>query len=1044
MRQIYFVTLCFAFLLSGAAGLIYQVAWTRYLTLIVGGSGKAQVIVLATFMGGLGLGAWLLGRTSDRVRSPLRLFILLEVAITLYAYFFPGIFFLTQRTYFGLLQGQEPGTLLVSIGKVVVSVLLILPPSILMGGTLPVLSRFIIQHLSLVERRVSQLYYVNSAGAVVGSLVAGFWLISRIGLPLTVWVGASLDLIVTIIAIILAATGMERLPPLAGQVDQDDAPANDLSQSASDAPLYPARIVQIALGIITVSGAVSMMYEVSWIRMLAHVLGSSHHSYALMVATFILGITLGSFFISFKKNPDGAFPLLGYLQFAIAAAILITLPFYMELPYWLNQLQGGIQRTRGGFILYQVILLFLCGSIMLLPTIFIGMTLPVASQVAARGVKSLGGDIGGVFGLNTLGTLIGAAITGVVFIPMLGVANTLLLAVTLNVALGIVILVTAPEYKSSALKVGLIGGVVLLHVAGSAFFMYRWNPLVLINSTFRDPTVFPTRESYNEYVTESNLLYYEDGIDSSVSVTDVTEGSFRTLAINGKTEASAGYDENGVWIGDMPTQLLVAHMPLMLHPEPKRVLLVGMGSGITAGAVLGHPGVELDIVELSPQVGEAARFFDKFNHDFLDDPRVTVYYEDARTFLNLTDKKYDVIINEPSNPWMGGAASLFTNEYFLQCKEHLNPDGFILQWIHYYETNDATIINVISTFRATFPYLNIWEFTYGDLAIIGSANAWQPDLDRLTQRMQYPGVQDDLLNLGLEIPEVLLQLQILDVADSGTDIMGWELANSDFLPALEFDAQYGFFISEPAPIVAILDQRSRLPQWSNLWVHHYERPAELPSFTAERWNKAYEAALSRDSFFPAHTRYVLREWQQFRPDDPWVEFNLMMDAGSIGTLGALRRIRDGEYEGIEEEPRFIFTILRLLEDYIAEDYSADEDLIGLAYWSEWARRYVDRYPSEAWRFHRIIGNMEVLQQNYPAAREAFSLALAESEQQGVNYNVLEGVNLLRFLTSTLISEGQWELARIALQDYEPLADFFSTQMLRDRLEREEALATKAE
>jgi predicted membrane-bound spermidine synthase len=1018
-----------AFFFSGAAGLIYQVAWTRYLSLILGGSGAAHIIVLSTFMSGLGLGAWLIGRRADSTRSCLILFVALEFAIALYAVAFPWLFEAVRAAFLSSARGVPTGSTQLMVMKVIVAISLILLPTIMMGGTLPVLSKYLVDRMSTVGKRVAQLYYLNSFGAVVGCLLAGFWMVGQLGLTITMLIGAMFDMLVALVVF------SQRDMPTAEESAAAE-PEPEIAAPQEEAEIYPARIGLYTMIIICISGGVSMIYEVAWIRMLALIVGSSTYSYSLMVAAFIFGITLGSFLLSFKKTDRDYYPLLGNLQFLIGLSLLFSLPIYMQLPYTINQVQAVLQRTPEAFPLYQLMKFSLCFAVMIIPTVFIGMTLPVAGKVATRSLGTLGAQVGGVFGINTLGALFGAAIGGAILMPWLGLKGALLTGVLINVALGWVVVITAPPSPklknrkpvSVLIAANTIGGLLLAN--------WTWNEKVLIISTFRTQEPYRSFEDYWTRVETPEVLSLVDGLDGSIAVIEWPEDKTVSLVINGKPDASVSPDLAKDPV-DMPTQLLLGHIPMVFHPSPQRVAVVGQGSGVTAGAVALYPDVQLETIELSPEVAATAKYFAPGNRAFHEMENVDLIVEDARTHLALADEPYDLIINEPSNPWTVGNASLFTIEYFELCADRLTEDGLVLQWAHFYEMQDEALVMILRTMRQVFPYLSIWRIAHGDLAILGSTKPFEPDFRLMEERLQLPHVMEDLKAIGISDPRVFLNLQVFNVMESGTDFVGRGYLNSEYFPRLEFTAPLGFFLGDPAEVVFVLDQRARPEGKGTLWLPRYTPEMAIPELTTEQWQRAYVESRHRNVKYPDEPLAILTRWKEALPNDPWAPFYEITDNKQLPDAEQARLVRAPIFEPLWQEKEYRRRAFSIQEDYIrANEPMTDERAEHYKEMLAWYQNFVEEPSPDQWRFYYAQGMMLVQLERYREANAALKFAVFYSKQDTENFRQAWLSDIFRLLLICEIQMGNKENAEFLLPKFEKSGGGgAAAAVLRDQVSR---------
>ena len=835
-----------SFFISGVAGLLYQVVWTRYLALFLGHTSYAIIAVLAAFMGGLALGNAWLGAVADRVRRPLLMYAGLELGIGVFALLFPKYFSLMQGAFIGVVRAAGPEGVARLTLQFLFAGATILLPTVLMGATLPVLTRFVTRSLSELRGRVATLYAINSTGAVFGTLWADWWLIPGMGLEPTVQLGAVLSL-----AVGLVAWGVSRA------TGESDDPVPATTAEPVTETFTPAQL-RLALAAIGISGFVAMVYEVAWTRLLALSLGSSTHAYSLMLATFISGIAAGGWWVARWRHPGGTLEAFGKAELALAASLFVSIWFSDLLPWWFVELSELLERTPGAFALYELIQALVCFGVMFLPAACLGTTLPLASRAATAALAVSGRSVGRVFALNTLGTVLGAVVGGLVLLPVLGLARTFALGIAVNALLGMAIL--APRWRHRALVWAVPAAVLAVTWWGAIRLQPRWERAFALG-IWRAGITRPTLADYRAMVDAVDLRFYRDGAGSSVAViADRLSSGVEQLSlrVNGKTDATS--------VGDMSTQVLMAHVPMLVGPGGREALVVGLGSGVTVGSFLRHPSItRVEVVEISPEVVEVAgRFFGLANHSALLDPRVHLVLEDAKTFLQTTPRTYDVIATEPSNPWMAGVAGVFSREYYLNLRSRLNPGGVVAQWFQVYESSDRIVDIVIHTFSSVFPNVGVWHIGPGDVLLIGTLGPMMPDLADLQRRFNEPGVRDELASVGIQSPMTLLGLELIPqgAGASVPEAFPETPIHSDFHPILEYAAQRAFFERGNAEKLFVVGEpqqpRSRmlLSQWRPL---AELGPADFRQF----------ATLFRASSIPEATilRSQVRRWLEVAPDD---------------------------------------------------------------------------------------------------------------------------------------------------------------------------------
>jgi len=781
------------FVVSGIAGLIYQVAWFKYLSLFLGNTTYAQMTVLATFLGGLAFGNYLFGKRADAFKNPVKIYSLLELFIGAYCLLYPtlnsilGKIFLSTASKFDLISNP---VLFTGLRFFVAGFLLFLPATA-MGGTLPVLSSFFVDRIQNTRKEIASLYFLNSFGAFVGVVFAGFVLIKEFGLELTVYSTATLNIIAGVIALLMSRKAINL-------VKSDFLHAEDFDKS--ELPDVNKQTALLVIAVAGISGMAALLYEMVWVRLLINFFGSSTYAFSIMLMAFIGGITVGSFFVSQKAfRKFNYIKLLAFLQSAIAFSTMFVLLFYERLPYYLWKASTLFSRSVESFELFLVIEFLFCFGLMLLPTLFMGMALPVASEIISASTNRVGFSVGKVFSINTLGTVAGVIITGLVFIPIFGIKITFEIGIGLNLFAAF-LLVVGSKYFLTKEKL------LFYFVCISAFTAYlvlfpSWNEKIMLSGVFRSFNDHPPKsfEEFSKEFSEEKIIFYKEGMNATVAVTQsLRNPSNKRLIINGKPDASTYFD--------MPTQVLLGEIPMMLHNNPKNIFVVGFGSGTTIGSVLAHPVKKIDCAEISKEVISAASLFAAENKNCLADPRVTIFNEDAVTLLKLSKEKYDVIISEPSNPWVAGIGNLFSKEYFEKCSLQLNDDGIMVQWFHLYEADDDVVRLVLNTFSSVFPYSQLWSGAANDIILVGSKKEIHLSPEFLKNKFNVPEIKNDFNRIGINNPFTFLMCQ--SVSPRGFFTMTSDRpVNSEIRPLLEFLAPRAFYVGKPSSYIYSFDEK---------------------------------------------------------------------------------------------------------------------------------------------------------------------------------------------------------------------------------------------
>ena len=675
--------------------------------------------------------------------------------------------------------------------KVLAAGLLLLVPTTLMGGTYPVLVRHATDNLSHVGRKASQLYAVNALGAVAGALLMAFVLMPALGMRMSLVVLALANGLVAAVALVLGR-------------GKDPSPAEvappDMLEASQGEPGLSSRVVRVALALILVEGSLAFTLEVVWTRYFGVVLGSSTYSFALVLAVFLSGIALGSAWLSRSDTALGR-PLLffGWTQLLGGLLVLAPLALYPRAPWLFVNLGAFFSDHPLAFFLYTAGQLLVCALVMLPPTILFGMALPLLVKGLARDLRRLGSDTGRVYAWNTWGNVAGALLAGLVLLPLLGMELLLRWTALGSSALGLLAIGYFSRRERRAwVRVGAAAA--LLVVCHLAVGSWRTEGFAL-RPTRRSETAL-SREAADVQLASYRTVLFKDDPAALLMVyatRTVSGQETLTLSLNGKPDATS-HD-------DLPTQLLLGHVPLFLAPQPRDVLVIGLASGVTAGAVLAHPVRRLDVVDVVAAMPEATELFREWNRDPLGDPRFRLIVDDARSYLAHTRQRYDVIISEPSNPWMAGTGALFSSEFYSRAATALEPDGVYLQWLQAYELTDQTFAAVVRTFRRVFPHVYAFQGNADDVLLLGSRLPLRPDWADLDRRFAVPAVRDDLARLQIESPAPLLAFQVLSPASVDYIAAQTHLENTDDNLLLEYRAPRELFSRASVGLVSQLDER---------------------------------------------------------------------------------------------------------------------------------------------------------------------------------------------------------------------------------------------
>lgn len=764
------------FLLSGGTALVYQVTWVRNLSLVFGASFQAVSIVLASFMAGLALGGFSFGRGSSSMARPLRVYGMLEMGIALFALALPSLLGAVDDLYVSAALaagGVTPG---LNAMRVMMAFGVLVLPTFLMGATLPVLIRFIVHTYGELETRLAFLYGINTLGAALGALTAGFVLVPSLGLWHTQVAAAAVNLAIGIVALV-AGTRAAPLPP---ETEAGDPAGGDDLPPLAPHEVWPVRLTFWGTGI---SGMCALAFEVLWTRTLTLSVGTTTYSFTVMLAAFLIGIWLGSWIHAMvplrRVSESLQFGVVLWIIGLSSALVSLVMPLAPQIMLLINyKVFGSVQRIE------PATALVLGFFVMLVPCIFMGIAFPLAAQARARLVHRFGASTGDTLGLNTVGSIIGSLAAGFVLIPYVGLQNGVLGVASLELAYGSIVLaaVAASRMPERRLVFGAAAAALVVLSFGAPRWLPRWDAQRLGAFTNNQIGRFLTADGGIDLeagLKRDQVLYFKEGRAETIAVVDHV-GYHRSIMVNGKTVASD-------WISDLQVEYLLGHVPAMLHPNPKSGLVVGLGAGVTLGSLAAHESIEeLVLVEIEPAVLGGAALFSAVNDDVLEDPRLQVVIQDGRNFLKTTDRKFDVITTDPVHPWAAGAASLYTVEYYTMALSHLTERGVFCQWLPAYELTDENFRAAIGSFAAAFPYVNVWQ-SMSDAVLIGSPAPLEIDAANLARRLQEPLVNLQLSRIGMESPKNFLAEFALDDAGTRTYVEN-ALMNTDDNLYLEYES----------------------------------------------------------------------------------------------------------------------------------------------------------------------------------------------------------------------------------------------------------------
>lgn len=774
--------LAVAFFFSGAAALVYQVLWARMLGLVFGNTTYAVSTVLAAFMGGMALGSYLLGRLADRPGfRPVRALAFMEAGIGLYCAVSPLLFAAAAKAYVAA-QQADLSLPAVTLLRFLLSSAILLVPTFLMGGTLPVMTRVL---KNLLPGRdlpgaIGFFYGVNTAGAVAGVLFSAFVSIAWLGVSATLALAVACNLAV---AVFLYA-GSKGEP----------APAEEPAPAA--APAASPGLAKAALAAAAAAGFASMTCEVVWARSLSLVIGMSVYAFAVMLAAFLAGIAAGGFlfaaYIEKRITAEGrdGFLAMGSLLGLAGVLILTTIPAFNHLPLLFLRLFSLFSGAYGGLLAVQLLFSF---AIMAFPAAVFGALFPAAiklySLAGADGGKA-SASVGRVYAFNTAGCIAGSLLAGFALISLLGLEGSVRAAGFVCVLSALAVLFAGGAGRASLAAAAFLALASAPHLLAVGSWdralmnsgVYQYAPDIIAGAASQGISL---KESFRRAVSGEEL-YYRTGSNFSVAVTRGRDGLL-SLSIDGKVDASSDISL------DMQTQALSGHLPLLLHPGAKKVLVIGLASGVTLGAVGAYPVEEIDCVEIEPSMAEAAAYFSQWNGSILKDKRVRLIMNDGRNYLEAARKKYDVIISVPSNPWIPGSAALFTRDFFELAGKNLAPGGVFCQWMQMYEVRLDEVRSVAAAAAGVFPGLSVWNPVGGDLLLVSAGGKFSADYAGFAGR--FAAAAPALAGLRIKDPLDILSRFLLAGGELAAFI-GDARPNTDDRPVLEFAAPKYVYTTE--------------------------------------------------------------------------------------------------------------------------------------------------------------------------------------------------------------------------------------------------------
>ncbi|HKA45022.1 MAG TPA: hypothetical protein VKF40_23770 [Burkholderiales bacterium] len=810
LRKVFFLI----FTVSGFAGLIYESIWTHYLKLFLGHAAYAQTLVLAIFMAGLGAGSWLCSRYSARWSNLLKGYAVTEGIIGLLAVVFHPVFDGFVNVAYSIVIPELGSTAAATAFKWGGGALLILPQSVLLGMTFPLMSAGMIRRFPLRPgETIALLYFTNSIGGAVGVLASGFWLIKLVGLPGTIGLAGIINIALAVLVWRFAGDEPETRKP---------APiaASPGEHSADDA------MHRLLLAASLLTGFASLIYEIGWIRMLSLVLSSSTHAFELMLSAFIFGLAFGGLWI--RRRIDGIIdPLryLGYVQFFMGLLALSTLLVYSHTFDVMKWMLDMLPRTETGYSWFNLGSHGIALAVMLPATFCAGMTLPLVTYTLLRGGWGEG-SIGAVYAANTVGAITGVFAAVHLGMPLLGLKGLIAFGSAVDMGLGVALLWWG--WKRDGWRLPALGTALGVSAVAATLIWVQLDPHKMASGVFRLGTLLSP--------VDVDVVDHRDGKTATVHLTQ--QQDLLSIRTNGKIDASVNVTGGGKVASDESTMVLSGTLGLLLNPQAKRVANIGFGSGVSTHVVLTHPSVEqVDTVEIEPAMVALARRFRVRNELAYSDPRSHIHFEDAKTFFLTHNEKYDLIISEPSNPWVSGVAGLFSVEFYRLVRHQLREGGMLVQWLQLYEVDFILVASVLKALGSHFDHYAIFAANDGDILIVARNGAPLPPIDG--SLFQVPRFAGELARVGIN------QTADVEVRHIATKELLAPLlaripiaANSDYYPVLDQNAARTRFLqlnagdlialaAVPVPALELLGVRLAVTDTTSITASEYYRASQL-------------------------------------------------------------------------------------------------------------------------------------------------------------------------------------------------------------------------
>jgi spermidine synthase len=846
------------FFVSGFTSLIYEVIWVRKFGIVFGVTTYAVSTVLAAFFAGLALGSYLAGRLIDRARlHPLTAYGLMEGAIGVYALLLPALLRLVEATYPSVYASLWESFTLFTLFRFAVCFAVLVIPTTLMGATLPVLSKLMVEREEVLGLNVGRLYAINTFGAVAGTFCAGFVLVPALGVTCTTLVGALGNFVLAVVAVLLSKLPVFRMA----------APAPASAREEAE-PLPLAAADKVVLVLAFTSGLAALALEVVWTKSLVLILGSTTYAFSTMLTAVLVGIALGSAVFARWADPTrnraavAAFLLFtGGLCAALGPWVIDRLPFaFLRLADW----------AAGNWALYIGSQFVVCFTLVFVPTFLSGASFPILVRMHSRGMARVGRTVADVYAVNTVGGILGSLIGGFVLVRFLGLERSLVAAALALMLVAGPLAMTLPGGWGRRLRTGIAAAMVVIVIVLAAFhprfdkklLFGGWGPFG--GGYFMSRSGFTTVDITDRYM--QRLVYHREGVSAAVDVLETGYGD-RIISINAQPVATT-------YLYDMRALRMLGHLPVLVHPNPKEALLIGLGAGVSAGIIASYPSLEhVTVVELNEEVPDGTAKFGPWNFHVVKSPKVRIVINDGANYVKATRKQYDIISSDPIHPFILGNGILYSSDHWKVCRDRLREGGVLAQWVPLYQLSDTDFATIVHSFLEVFPNATMW-YCGIDVVLIGTKGEAKIDPDRVARQMSDPVIMKDLLSMGVHTPG---------------DVLGWFVAGPQQLtemadgapinrveyPVLEYTAPKALLMSGTTATMPLLlravDSLSGLEsrRLMNEMCTRPLTPQELLDAStmrlANRWIMRYQVLFSDD--YPADALRACEQASGLRPRD---------------------------------------------------------------------------------------------------------------------------------------------------------------------------------